>query len=295
MRTAEELQRRINTAADLYDVVKTMKSLAAVNVSHYEKAVESINEYYRTVILGMQVMLQQSETTVRAPRQPASAGKTGILLFGSDQGMCGGFNDRIVEFMIRQSMELRSIDGETPILCVGARSAALLEAKRLAPQILYPVPGSLDAIVNSVQDILADIDNWLGSGAAENIVLFHNRLTSGLQYSPKRTLLLPLSEKLYDEIVSRPWPTRNVPIFTMNADKLFSVLTRQYLFVSLYRVFAESMATENSARLSSMQSAEKNIEERLEDLTARHRRQRQTTITSELLDIISGFEALHGQ
>ena len=78
----------------------------------------------------------------------------------------------------------------------------------------------------------------------------------------------------------------------MNPDRLFSALVRQYLFVSLYRAYTESMASENGARLSSMQAAEKNIQERLEELTAMHRQQRQESITSELLDIVSGFEAL---
>lgn len=293
MKTAEELQRQIKTASELHDVVKTMKSLSAVNMGHYEKAIKSINAYYRTVLLGLQAMVQQPELTFKAPKRSAAQGKTGIILFGSDQGMCGGFNDRIIEFMIPHSKDLQSAEGKTPIICVGMRCAALLKAKGLIPQFLYPVPGSLDTIVGSVQDILADIDSWLESGAATKILLFHNCPTFRLSYSQKRTTLLPLSRKWYNEISSRSWPSPNTPIFTMEASRLFSALTRQYLFVSLYRAFAESMATENSARLSAMQSAEKNIEERLENLTSRHRRQRQTAITSELLDIVSGFEAQH--
>jgi F-type H+-transporting ATPase subunit gamma len=73
---------------------------------------------------------------------------------------------------------------------------------------------------------------------------------------------------------------------------LLSALIRQYLFVALHRATVESLASENAARLSSMQAAEKNIEERLTDLTAEYRQQRQNSITGELLDIVSGFEAL---
>ena len=73
---------------------------------------------------------------------------------------------------------------------------------------------------------------------------------------------------------------------------MFAHLFRQYLFISFYRAFAQSLAGENAARLMAMQAAEKNIIELQDDLQARFREQRQAAITSELLDIISGFEAL---
>jgi F-type H+-transporting ATPase subunit gamma len=78
----------------------------------------------------------------------------------------------------------------------------------------------------------------------------------------------------------------------MDWDALFSALIRQYLFVSLYRAFAESLASENASRLAAMQNAERNIDERLTALQGQFHQQRQSSITEELLDIVSGFEAL---
>jgi F-type H+-transporting ATPase subunit gamma len=75
-------------------------------------------------------------------------------------------------------------------------------------------------------------------------------------------------------------------------DQMFSHLFRQHLFVSLYRAFAQSLASENAARLMAMQAAEKNILETQDQLQAAFREQRQANITNELFDIISGFEAL---
>jgi F-type H+-transporting ATPase subunit gamma len=80
----------------------------------------------------------------------------------------------------------------------------------------------------------------------------------------------------------------------MDWEKLFRALIREYLFVSIYRAFANSLASENASRLAAMQSAEKNIEERLEELFTQFHRQRQMTITEELLDIVAGFEAMGG-
>jgi F-type H+-transporting ATPase subunit gamma len=81
----------------------------------------------------------------------------------------------------------------------------------------------------------------------------------------------------------------------MDVDQLFSSLVRQYLFFTLYRAFVESLASENASRLMSMQAAEKNIEEHLNDLNAQFHRQRQAAITSELLDVVTGFLALTGK
>lgn len=83
-----------------------------------------------------------------------------------------------------------------------------------------------------------------------------------------------------------------LPMFTMDRDQLFSVLIRQYLFVSLHRAFAESLASENASRLASMQNAQSNIAEQLEELTSTYHQRRQMSVTEELLDIVSGFEAL---
>ena len=88
------------------------------------------------------------------------------------------------------------------------------------------------------------------------------------------------------------WPTKMLPQFTMAQEQLFAALIRQYFFVYFYRACAESLASENASRLASMQIAQKNIAERLEELNRQYQQQRQTAITNELIDIVSGFEAL---
>ena len=76
-------------------IVKTMKTLAAVNIRHYEKAVESVSEYYRTIEMGLQVVLHRGLIELPAKRHVKDGGLCAVI-FGSDQGLCGGFNDHIV-------------------------------------------------------------------------------------------------------------------------------------------------------------------------------------------------------
>jgi F-type H+-transporting ATPase subunit gamma len=94
---------------------------------------------------------------------------------------------------------------------------------------------------------------------------------------------------------AKRWPSKVIPMFRMDEKQLFQSLIHEYLFVSLFRAFADSLASENASRLASMQVAERNIDDRLHALTAESRRLRQDSITGELLDIIASFEALRGK
>ncbi len=86
-------------------------------------------------------------------------------------------------------------------------------------------------------------------------------------FRPHMVYLFPLDMDWLRALAEKKWPCRTLPTFSMDADKLFSSLVRHYLFFSLYRAFVESLASENASRLASMQMAEKNIEEHLNELS----------------------------
>lgn len=89
-----------------------------------------------------------------------------------------------------------------------------------------------------------------------------------------------------------PWRSRSLPTFITERRLLLSRLVGQYLFVSFFRAYAESLASENASRIAAMQAAEKNIEERLDELRGCYNQLRQSAITEEILDVVTGFEAL---
>jgi len=87
--------------------------------------------------------------------------------------------------------------------------------------------------------------------------LYYANHLSGGSYRTEEVRLLPVDEAWLDRIAGQEWPTHALPLFTMDRDALFSALIRQYVFISLFRALAESLASENAARLASMQGAEK--------------------------------------
>jgi F-type H+-transporting ATPase subunit gamma len=136
------------------------------------------------------------------------------------------------------------------------------------------------------------VDRWHSERRIDRIVVFYCEHISRAAYRPRRLELLPIDRRWLEQLQQEKWPTQILPTFTMDADRLFSALVRQYLFVSLFRACAESLASENASRLAAMRGAERNIGERIDELTSQFHQTRQMAITEELLDIVAGFEAL---
>ena len=290
MQTIETIRRNIKSAEDLRDIVKTMRTLSAVNIHHFNQAVESTRDYYRSVEMGFQVVLQNESVAALEQKEDIKCGLYAIV-FGSDQGLCGSFNEQITAYAIRE-IESEKTVGNSTIVCIGARALVALDERKQKAAEVFPLPGSLEGITPIVQRIVMAITDLQAFGKIKRVILFHHKLLSQVSYQPHSMTLLPIDQAWIESVRQKKWPCRLLPSFTMERDALFSALFRQYMFVSIYRAFAESMACENAARLLSMQSAEKNIEERLEQLNTIYRSERQSSITSELLDIVSGFEAL---
>lgn len=292
MLALEEIRSKLDTTESLFSVVKTMKALSAVSIQQAEDAVRSLRDFRTTVARGLHVVVRES-ARVRPPKRERLA-RAGLVVFGSDYGLCGRFNDEIVEFA-EQSLGLRRA-GETEwnLLAVGTRVAARLADGDGALEPMLPAPGSVAAISESVQEVLWVIDRWRGEGV-EAVQLVHHRWFPGERPAPHVEPLWPVDLEGFRSPPGGAWPSRSLPTRTMARQELLSALVRRYLFATLYRAFADALASEHASRLAAMQAAERNIEQHLEELRAEFARTRQEAITSELLDIVGGFEALTGE
>lgn len=294
METIEDLKRRITSTEDLKSVVRTMKALAAVKIRQFEKAVEALQDYHKTVEMGLQAVLR-NRADIAIGARSGSKDMVGAVVFGSDQGMCGQINDQIVHHAMTEMRQLSDIEREKRfVVAVGHRVYTRMQEEGQEVEAYLQVPGSVTGIIPKVHSLLSHIDSWQQKRNVEQIFLYYNRQVSASRYEPYTVHLLPVDKQWLERIGERKWPGKSIPLFTMDWDPLFSALIRQYLFVSLHRAFAESLASENASRLTSMQGAEKNISEQLESLLSRFHQQRQMAITGELLDIVAGFEILGG-
>jgi F-type H+-transporting ATPase subunit gamma len=290
VQTPEALKRTIKSAQDLLGVVKTMKALAAVSIRQYQRSVESLADYNRTVEMGLQIVLKDRRGAPEPARKRTMP--LGAIVFGTDQGLCGQFNNIVVQHALEELKKTEFKKEDRFFIVVGMKAADILSDMGETVLEVLTQPGSTSGITAIVQDITLLLEDWRFKRSVENMVLFYNEYLSGATYRPRMLKLLPVDKIWLADLQKKKWESRTLPTFNMEWERIFRSMIREYLFVSVYRAFANSLASENASRLAAMQNAEKNIEERLEELHVQFHRQRQMTITEELLDIVAGFEVL---
>ena len=291
--TTESLRRKISSAGDLQSVVRTMKAMAASSIGQYEKSVRALTDYYRTVELGLGVCFREiGATGLISERQvPIHASEVRAVVFGSDQGLVGRFNDAVAEYAIKT---LAALPGKSKVWAVGERVHARLADAGLPLAGLFTVPNSVQAITPLVGQIQIESEAHQAPGEHAPLWVFHNRPLPGAIYEPVGQRLLPLDAQWRQRLVNIHWPTGNLPEVLGGGTAAIRALIREYLFISLFRACAESLASENASRLAAMERANKNINDLLDDLHGTFHRLRQTDIDEELFDVVSGFEALVG-
>lgn len=288
--TAASLSRKIASAGDLQSVVRTMKAVAAANLGQYEQSVRALADYSQTVELGLGICFRDATTPAMdaADSDSGNQGSPLAIVFGSDQGLVGRFNDEIVEFT---SSSLATIAGEPRVWAIGERVHGRLVDAGLRPIGSLPVPGSIHAVAALVGGILVQCVSPQMRGA--EVYLFHQRPAASGSCVPTSLRLLPLDQQWRSGLARKAWPGSSLPDVIGGVSATLGALIREYLFVSLFRVCAESLASENASRLVAMRRADRNIGELLENLGMTFHSVRQNGIDEELFDVISGFEALN--
>ena len=301
MQQHEQLRSRIRVLEDLQVVVRTMKAMARVAVRRYETVRESLQDYAGNVELALHAFLQDRRFRETPDLPPflaaadAPAGRVGVILFGTDHGLCGAFNERI----LARHGEMRRRGGLDPRrrhAVVGLRLAALLTAAGDAGERSFRLPVAVEGVTRLIQELMLLIEEWrFGPEPLDRILLVHHRVVGAARSELVERQLLPLERASLRRLWEQPWASHARPLLFGEAEDLFRTLVRELLTVSLHRAVIESLASEHAARLAAMHAAERNLEERLDDLTLAYRRERQNAITSELLDVVAGFEALRNE
>jgi F-type H+-transporting ATPase subunit gamma len=308
--TTASLRRKIEGTKDLRSVVSTMKAMAAVSIGQYEKSTLALEDYYRSVQLGLGVCFRAGGLLKQpvAQKTRADRGMICAVVFGSDQGLVGQFNESIAA---HAAQALASSPGRKKIWAVGERVQDCLADLGFSVAGVFAVPLSIKAVTPLTGEIVLRILapaldrglQWEGAGGkgrnrgrnrVGEFYLFYNAYRRGAASEPSHQRLLPLDEAWRRELLEIPWPSRNLPEVIGGNIATLQALIREYLFVSLFRACAESLASENASRLAAMERAEKNIDELSAELQQTFNRLRQSRIDEELFDVIAGVEALAG-
>lgn len=287
--TAASLRRKIGSADDLRSVVRTMKALAAASIGQYERSVRALVDYTRAVDMGLGMCLRADRPSAPPIATTSGVRQIGAVVFGSDQGLVGQFNEVIASHAVAA---VAALPGRPQVWAVGERVYSHLAAAGLAMAGCFEVPRSVEATAPLVAQILVESEARHDRGALAELYIFHNRPADDAVYAPVSQRLLPLDEAWRRELIGRPWPSHALAETLSGHAATLRALIREHLFISLFRACAESLASENASRLAAMDRAERNIDALLEELHGTSNRLRQDSIDAELFDLIAGFEAL---
>lgn len=288
------IRHKISTAGDLQAVVRTMKAVAASSIGQYEKSVTALADYKWAIELGLGACFRGGGSAAIPITSTTSTDEEdiGVVVFGSDQGLVGQFNEVVADFAISA---LASLPGKPQVWAIGERVHGCLDKAGLTMMGLYPVPTSIKSITGLVGQIQIESETHRANNEFSRVYVFHNQPKSGALYEPVSQRLLPLDAIWERDLAKIHWPTVNLPQVMCSGTITLRALIREYLFISLFKACAESLASENASRLAAMQRADKNIDDLLENLQGAFHRLRQSAIDEELFDVISGFEALNGK
>jgi F-type H+-transporting ATPase subunit gamma len=293
MATLEELTRHIETAGELQTVVRTMKTISSVAIRRYELAEQAMSRYLETVEMGLQVVLRALDGAEIEPSAPGRGrGRAGVMLVGSEIGLCGAFNESLVAFALDSLATAGAAAEDRLVLTIGARADASWRAAAEPPAGHEQAPATLEALSRTVGAVLTRLDHWQENEGVDRLVLFHQRPGEMGAVTPVEARLLPLDPAWLAGLRAQRWPSRRRPVPVGAPEALFRRLVRQLLFARVFTAIIQSQTAEHAERLEAMQTADHSIAEKIDDLHIVHRRIRQEAITSELLDIVSGYGAV---
>ncbi len=281
MERLAELQHRIGSLTELLDVVGTMRSLAAIRVREARAAVPGIRQYAAVV---NEALAEAVPLLSDAHRQPGrGSDNTGFLVFCSEHGFVGAFNDHLLDAV---AASFQAPDDR--LLLIGSRGLALAGERGLPIAWTHPMATSRGGVIEVARRVAEQLYRGVAMGEFHRVVLLFAESRGGAEWHAVSRRLLPFDPSPYrpDDREGQP------PLLNLPPELLLEKLVDEFVFAELMHAAMESFASENAARLAAMESAHRNIEERLDELRHRAWQRRQEEITMELLDVVTGAEAM---
>lgn len=283
------LRKRIQGAKDLKSVIRTLKAIAVASITPYERAMSSLREYDQIVKLGLASNIRRILNPFKEKNISAKIIKSGAIIFGTDQGMVGQFNEHVTNLTIQN---YRNVRLSTTIWAIGEHIKNNLEDEGISIAGYFETPVSVTGITALIAELLKVIEKWRGDSDQVELLVFNNRHREKNNYEPIKKRILPLDSSWLQSILETNWPNRKIPEALPDGDTVLTALIREYIFVSLYLACAESLSAESACRFAAMQNAETSVIDLIKEMTLKYNHGRQAAIDEELADLVNGFVVL---
>lgn len=293
MASLKDIRMRIDTTKNTQQITKAMKLVSAAKLRKAQHQITNMRPYAHSLLKVIANIAVTERVAHPLIQKHVETKKVLLMVLTSDRGLCGGFNAQINKFTDQYLKQNKSKYETIDVMFIGRRAADFFTRRGLKP-------------IETITRLDKDISYALASSVAEKAMRFYldghydevrliyNEFKSAISQKVVCETLLPvdIEKQTLTATDGKEVSFAVDMIFEPNPEKIIDQLLVKHFSVQVYRCMAESVAAEHGARMTSMENATNNAKEVINKLTLTYNKLRQEKITTELIEIVSGAEAL---
>ena len=286
MPSLKDIRRRITSVKKTQQITRAMRMVAGAKLRRAEEAILAARPYSDQMRDTLAEVARAQREAVHPLLVPhPELRRVEVIVVSSDRGLCGAFNANVIKHADRLMRE-RERAGQGILLTCAGRKVGDFFKRRRAKQLqgMRPLDGWVE--YGKAAAIAREVSERYVAGESDQVLLVYNEFVNAITQRPHDVQLLPFAPPAFEG--EQPLPFEIEP----SPERLLDVLVPKAVEVEVYRALLESQSGEHAARMTAMESATRNTEELISSLTLKFNRARQAAITKELVEIVSGAEAL---
>ncbi|MGA7869602.1 MAG: FoF1 ATP synthase subunit gamma [Candidatus Binatus sp.] len=285
MAQERETATRIASLNELLEIVTAIRAMAASQMQQALRSLEAIRGYSGQIreALAQAATLLPPTSAIEAAARPE---KSGLVVFCAEHGLCGGFN----EHPLREAERAKAASGGgggLVLIVIGTRGAQICRERGLSPDLVLPMATHCAGVTGAARRVAAELYRMFSARRIAGVEVVYAQHAGAQFPSIERHRLLPLEMPVVQKAF-----TRLPPLINLRPQSLFDDIVGEYFFATLENAAMQSFFSENSTRFRTMEAAHQNIQNKSSELTKLMQRLRQNSVTTEILDLISGSAAL---
>ncbi|MBM75255.1 MAG: ATP synthase F1 subunit gamma [Proteobacteria bacterium] len=294
MASLRDIRRRINSVKNTRKITRAMKLVAAAKMRKAQEAAVSAKPYQETIGRVLQQVISAAEGEIEHPllSVPENDSDVLVIVISSDRGLCGSFNSHLLKHAKTLANDLETQGKKVQLMLYGRKCINALGKvsgdRTLENSTTGANPKNFDQVA---QDLCEDLVVRLGGNRFSKVLICYNQYVSAMVQSPVHKQVLPMKIENTDDDSSDSSKNKDY-IYEPSGTEILGAILPMVLQSQILQAFLETEAGEQAARMQAMDNATRNAGELIDKLTLKYNRARQAAITKELIEIISGAEAL---
>ncbi len=289
MASIKDLKKRISSTKNTQQTTKAMKMVSAAKLRRATDAILSQRPYALEIAKLMGVLAGQGAAS--GDNEKARKPVTLLVVFSADRGLCGGYNANVIRAATNYIADKAAVGKAVKTLFVGKKAYEIVKG-RFSLDMLHYEEFSAKITFRKASELAKKSLSLFEAGEVDEIVFIYNEFKNAMTQEVRtdRVLPLDLSHHEKDDSVAHTLHSE-LAIYSPDKKTLYEALAGKYYVVQLFKAMLEAQASEHGARMTSMENATKNAGDMIRKLTLQYNKQRQASITKELLEIIAGSES----